>query len=84
MMPRRRLCWATLRTGGCTTVVNVAALYASGQISTKCTIYHGWVHNSPPFQRECNISRVCRVILTKNRTFGIVKNLFRDLAVLVP
>jgi hypothetical protein len=44
MMPRRRLCWATLRTGGCTTVVNVAALYASGQISTKCTIYYGWVH----------------------------------------
>jgi monoamine oxidase len=73
-----------LQTGGCTTVIDATALYASGQVATKCGIYKGWVHNTLHFKETATLREFVVVILTKNHTFGIMKDLFKDLVALVP
>jgi hypothetical protein len=78
-----------LQTGGCTTLIDAAALFASGEVSTKCGIFPDgdaamWVHNCVHFKETATLREFVVVILTKNATFGIMKNLFKDLIALVP
>ena len=73
-----------LQSGGCTTVIDMAALYANGQVASKCGIFNGWVHNTLHFKETATLREFVIVILTKNRTFGIMKELFKDLVALVP
>ena len=73
-----------LRAGGCTTVIDLTDLYASGQFSTKCGIFAEWVHNSVFSKEPATLREFVVVILTRNRTFGVMKDLFRDLVALVP
>jgi hypothetical protein len=73
-----------LQTGSCITVIDVTALEASGQVAAKCGIYNGWVHNTLHFKETATLREFVVVILTKNNTFRIMKNLFKDLVALIP
>lgn len=78
-----------LQTGGCTTLIDVTALFASGQVSTKCGIFPErasaqWVHNTVHFKETATLREFVVVILTNNATFGIMKDLFNDLVALIP
>jgi hypothetical protein len=66
-----------LQTGGCTTLIDVTALSASGQVSTKCGIFPEgasaqWVHNTVHFKETATLREFVVVILRKNATFGIM------------
>lgn len=74
-----------LQEGRCTTsAIETTALAANGQVSAKCGIYKGWVHDAVHFKETGTLRELVVVILTKNSTFGIMKNLFDDLVALVP
>jgi hypothetical protein len=76
-----------LESGGCTAVIDVTPLSASGQVSTKCGIFPedgAWTHNTVHFKETATLREFVVVILTKNHTFGVMKNLFKDLVSLVP
>jgi monoamine oxidase len=78
-----------LQTGGCTTLIDVDALSASGQLATKCGIFPEgaaaqWVHNCVHFKETATLREFVVVILTKGGTWGIMKNLFKDLVALIP
>lgn len=71
--------------GGCTTsAIDVSALSGNGQLSTKCGIFGGWVHDTVHFKETATLREFVVIILTKNRNFGIMKGLFNDLLKLVP
>jgi hypothetical protein len=73
-----------LQSGACTTEINVEPLRADGAVSAKCGIFRGWVHNSVYFKETATLREFVVVILTKNHTFGIMKDLFDDLVNLIP
>jgi hypothetical protein len=74
-----------LQTGGCTSsAIDVTALFANGQVATKCGIFGGWVHDTVHFKETATLREFVVVILTQNGKSGIMKNLFKDLVALVP
>jgi hypothetical protein len=70
-------------------LIDVTALFASGQVSTKCGIFPEgasaqWVHNAVHFKETATLREFVVVILTNNATFRIMKDLFNDLVALIP
>lgn len=78
-----------LQTGGCTTLIDVTALSASGEVATKCGIFPEgasaqWVHNTVHVKETATLREFVVVILTKNASFGVMHDLFNDLVALIP
>lgn len=74
-----------LRQGSCTSsAISVGALAATGAIAAKCGIWKGWVHDTLHFKATASSREFVLVILTRNNSHGVMRNLFNDLTRLVP
>lgn len=73
-----------LQTGGCITTSEIAPLFAGGQLAAKCGLWKEWVHNTLHFKETATLREFVVVMLTRNNTFEVMKDLVKDLVALVP
>jgi hypothetical protein len=76
-----------LRNDGCFVSIHdadISSMQSNGELAMKCGDFGGFVHDTLHFKETATLREFVVVIMTRNNSFGIIKQLFKDLVALVP